>query len=120
MGQTKTSRISNRCVEKEIDEDNDIKNKKVDNEYGIDRVISYMTKIRTKEAIKIGTKSYFKSRGIKIPRVEKAVYSDVEKRMNNNYYLKNENTLLLKDKSTGKIIGKIKKESWRRIKGKKK
>ena len=57
---------------------------------------------------------------IKIPRVEKAVYSDVEKRMNNNYYLKNENTLLLKDKSTGKIIGKIKKESWRRIKGKKK
>lgn len=85
-------------------------------EYGIENLIDYMAKVRTKEKIENGKRLYYCSRGIKQPLVEKLVYEEIEEQLKDNYILDKEDTLLVKDSKTNNIINKIKKENYKKIK----
>lgn len=119
-GYTKTSRVETGSKYVNIDEAEYIEN--IDNIWtdneevlGIDRVIKYMTKTRTKRAIPIGARCFETSRGLKSPNTRKIKYSDIYSEMREDYQLKSENTLLVKDKATDVILNKIKKENWEKL-----
>lgn len=119
-GYTKTSRIVAGSKYGNIDELEYINN--ADNiwvedcdTFGIERVISYMTKVKTKRTIPIGTRCFETSRGLKSPKTRKIKYSDICSEMSEDYQLKREKTLLVRDKETEIILNKIKKESWEKL-----
>ena len=62
-----------------------------------------------------GTRCYDTSRGLKSPKTEQILYSDICSKMDNTYRLETEKTLLVRDTYSKAIINKIKKENWKKI-----
>ena len=123
-GFTKTSRISEKSKNNNINEKEHIEYvKKVlikEEEFGIEKVISYMTKTKSKEKIPKWSKSYKSSRGMKSPKKNKGKYSKVCEKIDKDYRLNKEETILVKDIETNKILNKIKRETWKKDKDNKK
>lgn len=78
----------------------------------IDKIISYMTKFKSKIRIAQGKNLYFKSKGIKNAVTEKMKYKDIVIELDNKYDIKRENTILVKSKKTNCIVNKVKTENW--------
>ena len=119
-GYTKTSKITNNTKHNNIDEAeyiDSIENSlyDIDETFGIDKVISYMTKTRTKQKLPKGTRCYDTSRGLKPPKEESVTYSEICSQMEDNYKLEKEKTLLIRNRDTKAIVNKVKKERWKKI-----
>ena len=117
-GFTKTSRIYEKSKNNNINEKEHIEYVKKgllkEEEFGIEKVISYMTKTKSKEKIPKWSKSYKSSRGMKSPKKNKGKYSKVYEKIHKDYRLDKEETMLVKDIETNKILNKIKKETWKK------
>lgn len=81
----------------------------------VDIVINYMTKIKSKDRIETNKKLYYKSRGIKLAKVDKMKYKQFVDTVELDYILEEEKTLLVKSVD-GSIISKHKTEVWKQIK----
>lgn len=116
-GNTKTSRIKKRGRTKEfkrvgtINTNNEIEQDEI---IGINAVIAYMTKVRTKEQVPRGKRCYGRSNGIKTPITTNSTYEEFSKQINDDYILQNESTILLRNKETKSIVNKIKYETWKK------
>ena len=118
-GYTKTSKITYNTKHNNIDEAeyiDSIENSlfDIDETFGIDKIISYMTKTRTKQKLPKGTRCYDTSRGLKSPKVESVTYSEICSQMEDNYKLEKEKTLLIRNIDTKAIVNKVKKEIWKK------
>ena len=81
--------------------------------YGIDRVISYMTKYKTKESIPTGARAYSVSRNLEKPDEVEMSYGEFKEECNTkNYTRQDEYTSLIRSVETDSIINKVKKEEW--------
>ena len=79
----------------------------------MDKLVEYMCKPESKEQIPANKKTYYKSRGIKFPKVDKMKYSKAQKVLDkNNCYLVVEKTLLIRSTNTDSILNKIKTEIY--------
>lgn len=116
-GYTKTNRITDSIENKRINEEEHMSY--IQNEierYGVESVIRYMTKIKSKEMIPISSKAYYKSRNIKKPEGKKVSYESACALMKNDYVLKNEYTIIIRDEETNKLVGMKKRELWKKRK----
>lgn len=117
-GNTKTSRIREHSSV-EIDEELAIDGKvpklfMVTEQLGIDKIIEYMTKLRTKDNLPSGKRVYYKSKGIENPKIQKIQYKDIKDIIDAKYQLQSERTTLIKSTKTGAIVNKIKTETWKK------
>ena len=137
QGYTKTSKISNHPKANSINEEYMIKKMEKEDEeldasanepadakatsetknekqstYGINAVISYMIKSKSKENIPSNKQLYHSSKCLKYPEEIEMQYKKVKEMIANNYRLKNEHTILIEDPETGKIINKHKTETY--------
>ena len=117
-GYTKTNRITDSIENKRINEEEHMSY--IQNEIervGIESVIRYMTKTKSKEMIPSSSKVYYKSRNIKIPISSKISYESACTLLKeDDYVLKNEYTVLIKDEETNKLVGMKKRELWKKRK----
>lgn len=120
-GYTKTSRVSAEPKYNSIDEEEvllyDDKNVRNTIEVlGIKRVISYMTKLKSKTKIPRYIRCFETSRNLKSPQIEIKSYGEVyDEMIDCNYQLSNERTTLVRDADTKAIVNKIKKETWKKL-----
>lgn len=137
QGHTKTSKISNHSKVNSINEENMIKKMEKEDEkleasddetdgadttsdnknnkqstYGINAVISYMIKSKSKENIPSNKQLYHSSKCLKYPEEIEMQYKKVKEMIMNDYKLKDEHTILIQDPETGKIINKHKTETY--------
>ena len=120
-GYTKTSKITSSPRYNNIDESAYLDSIgkgafSTEETFGINKVISYMTKTCTKNKLPKGTRCYDTSRGLKSPKIERMVYSEICFDMNEHYQLNSEKTLLIRNTDDKAIINKIKTEIWKKIK----
>lgn len=85
-------------------------------ENGIDKVISYLTKTRTKKEIPNNQRCYYKSRRIQKPKTYKIKYGEFCEGINDSYRLESQKTTLILSERTDKIINVVKTEKWKQIK----
>ena len=77
------------------------------------KVIDYMCKTKSKDNIPSNKKCYYKSRGIKLPTIQKMSYKEAQNVLDkNNCYLVMEKTLLIRSVNTDNILNKIKEELY--------
>ena len=116
-GFTKTSRIIDKVNYNEINETYkfEYRDSIVEN-FGIDRVINYLTKIESKGDIKTGERMYLRSKDIRKPTIYRERYNDALRQMKNEYRLTNEKTILICNPVTDVIQNKIKIENWKKKK----
>ena len=113
-GFTKTSRITNIKKDNELNEEDRISFKdKIAETFGIDKVINYMCKSKTKEEMPSGERCYETSKGIKRPVITQVKYDEIRARMGNRYKLKSAYTRLVRNSSTDAIVNKVKTEIWK-------
>lgn len=110
---TKTNRITKRNIKKIINEEESIAKNCKEEEFGIERLINYVAKVRTKEKTPASKKVYYKSRGIKLAETEKMIYGEIIEKIGTDYDLEYENTVLVRSIVTDKIMNKTKKEYWK-------
>lgn len=118
QGLTKTSRISSESQNNDIDEENRIHYKNLEETFAIETVADYMCKDESKEALPVECNVYFSSRGITAPNVYNKIYSELKSALD-AYMFIDEETLLVKEQETGNILNKIKTEIWKMIDNKK-
>lgn len=112
-GFTKTSRITSTPTANDIKEDYKMAYKdKITEKFGIDKVINYMCKSKTKEQIPICERCYYKSKGIKMPIPQKIRYDETRQQMGQEYKLKKQYTSLIRDAKTNGVVNKVKTEIW--------
>jgi len=114
QGLTKISHITKETQNNDIDEANRIHYKNLEEIFGIETVTDYMCKYNSKEELQDDCNVYFRSRGIVAPKVYKEKYSELKNTLD-TYIFECEETLLVKDKQTEKILNKIKTEVWKII-----
>ena len=124
QGFTKTNRISDSISKQQINEEDAIKQIEEDDEnedgadaqkeYGINAVISYMTKSDSKENIPQNKQLYRYSRCLQYPTVEEMKYKEALEEVKNNFFRKSEYTVLIKSEETGKIMNRHKTEVYER------
>ena len=120
-GYTKTSKITSNPKYNNLDEAEYIDSiddgiSLIDETFGINKVISYMTKTRSKNNLPKGTRCYETSRGLKSPKIERLLYSEICFNMHDNYQLNSERTLLIRNTDDKAIVNKIKTEIWKKTK----
>lgn len=114
-GFTKTSRIIDKVNYNEINETSKFgyRDSIVEN-FGIDRVINYLTKIESKGDFKTGERMYLRSQNVRKPTIYIESYNDALRQMGNRYRLTNEKTILICNPVTNEIQNKIKIENWKK------
>ena len=113
MGITETVRINNYSESYINVEANMHQSEKYeDEEFGIDRLIDYLCKVRTKEDIPKNCHCYYKSKNVKQPKTEVKKYCEVLNDLKDGYVLKKEKTTLIKSENTCKILRRVKIEKW--------
>ena len=117
-GLTKTSRISKESQNNDIDEENRIHYKNLEEIFGIETVTDYMCKYKSKEELQDECNVYFKSRRVIAPEVYKEKYSELKSTLNTYMFIEEE-TILVKEQETNNILNKIKTEIWKKIDNKK-
>lgn len=116
-GITYISRIKNKDIKYVINALSINENKKYNSEEedessAIKKVINYMSKIESKEKIPNYKKTFYRSKGVKYPKVTITNYGELSKILGDNYYLLSEKTLLIKSVITDKILKRIKEEIY--------
>ena len=103
------TKITNRNVKNLINDTTKVE----DENSAIIKLSNYLSKTKSKEQIPANKKTYYKSRGIKFPNVDKMKYSEAQKILDdNNYCLLFERTLLIRSSNTDSILKKIKEEMY--------
>lgn len=103
------TKITNRNVKNLINDTT----KAEDENNAIIKLSNYLSKTKSKEQIPANKKTYYKSRGIKFPNVDKMKYSEAQKILDdNNCCLLFEKTLLIRSSNTDSILKKIKEEIY--------
>lgn len=80
--------------------------------FDIDMVIEYMTKLKTKEQLPSHKNAYRKSKLIRFPQTRKMKYAEAKKLVTDKHQLKEEQTVLVKSNSTDAILNVVKTEKW--------
>ena len=116
-GKTRTTKITYKNTYFEIDEEKAIAQPDSfiakQTEYGINAVISYMSKHYTKETLPTGIRAYTVSRNLEKPLKIKMTYGDFKEECTNKGFNKqSEYTTLIISEDTGNILNRIKKEDW--------
>lgn len=116
-GWTWTVKITDKCTDFEIDIDKIMQEPNCwlahQGFYGIERVISYMAKYKSKESIPSGMRAFSISRNLEKPEEVKITYGKFKEECNvNNYTRQDEYTSLIKSNETDKILNRVKKEKW--------
>jgi len=116
-GQTRTTIITSKYTYFEIDEEKAMAQPDSiiakQSEYGINAVISYMSKHYTKETLPTGIRAYTVSRNLEKPLKIKMTYGDFKEECTNKGFNKqNEYTTLIISEDTGNILNRVKKEDW--------
>ena len=116
-GITRTTKITDEYTDFKIDEEEAIFNPNgflgKQSSYGIDRVISYITKYNSKEKLPTGARAYSISRNLEKPERHKTTYAEIKKELDNEgYTMQDEYTSIIRSNETDYILNKIKKEKW--------
>ena len=117
QGQTRTVKVTNKSTAFEIDEEKAMSQPDgflaKQNQYGIDRVISYLCKYHTKEGILNGVRLYSTSRNIKIPESTTMLYDEFRENFNkDNSRIINTYTTKIISNKTDATLNMIQKERW--------
>lgn len=117
QGETRTTRIRDIETNFEIDEEKAMAEPNgflaAQRVYGIDKVISYMCKYKTKEIIPTGARAYSTSRNIKAPENERIMYKNIKQELReSNSNLLNEYATNIVSNNTDIILNTINKERW--------
>ena len=116
-GLTRTTKITDKYTDFEIDEEKAMQDPNGflgrQTHYGIERVISYMTKYESKESMPSKVRAYSVTRNLEKPVEGKMLYGQFKESCKaNNYARQDEYTTLIKSTKTDKIINRVKKEKW--------
>ena len=117
-GYCKTSRINkNNGIKtaKEINEEkymNEVHFEEEMQNFDIDMVIAYMTKMKTKEELPAHKNAYSKSKMIQFPQTKKMKYAEAQKLLTDKHQLNGEKTILVKSSKTDAVLNVVKTEKW--------
>lgn len=119
-GITRTTKITDKYTDFEIDEEKAMNDPNgflgKQSSYGIDRVISYITKYNSKEELPTGVRAYSISRNLEKPERHKTTYAEIKKELDNEgYTMQDEYTSIIRSNETDNILNKIKKEKWHKL-----
>ena len=116
-GETRTTKITDKYTDFEIDEEKAMTQPDSfiakQTEYGINAIISYMSKHYTKETLPTGIRAYTVSRNLEKPLKIKMTYGDFKEECTNKGFSKqSEYTTLIISEDTGNILNRVKNEDW--------